>query len=220
MARRVPIYLALDIAVVLALYLVSPVTRSAILGIEWWYWPITYVPFALLTIFERSDAPLVFNKELDAGLLIGYSLLLWIVLLGLHSLLDHTLPPAYPSCFPPQESNYFAIVLNGIHAGLSEEPQKACLINCVALIFQRPCHLRIRNHSLIYRVDENGKRDILWAGGIISVAIWAFIHVPLACYDLKNLTIAFCMGIGMFFVLMRTRDLRPLILAHILLDIL
>jgi membrane protease YdiL (CAAX protease family) len=125
----------------------------------------------------------------------------------------------YSPCFPPQENNFFAAILGVSHAGLSEEPLKAFITNAVAWILQRPFQLRIGNRSFTYRVDRNKKRDVMWAAGIIAVAVWALLHIPLACYDLLSVTIAFITGIILFFLLVRTRDLRLVIVIHALYDL-
>jgi membrane protease YdiL (CAAX protease family) len=214
----VPIYLAVDLGIIATLYSLFSAARQVLVGTALWYWPILYIPFGLLFFFERSDAPFVFNKMMGKWRLVGLSIVLTCILLAMRAFfitVASALPFEYSPCFPPTEP-FVAGVLGTIHAGLSEEPFKAFWINAIALVLQNRFRFRIGKYSLNYQLKI--KRDAIWIAGIISVGFWAVLHVPLACYLIFDFTVAFVAGLVLFVALLRTRDLRLVIIAHVLYD--
>lgn len=217
-ARWVPIYLAADLAILAVLYFLYPLARVILVGTAQWYWPVIYIPFASLIYFERSDAPFVFNKMMKAWRLAAYSILLTLILLGIREFLVTTLPLEFSPCTVQPETSFFGAILSATHAGLSEEPFKAFGVNGIALVLQHRFRFRVGKRSLDYQLSI--KRDMIWIGGIISVGIWALLHVPLACFHVFDFTIAFAIGLVLFVALVRTCDLRLIIVAHVLYNLL
>lgn len=218
-ARWVPVYLVVDISIIAVLYVFFPLARLVLVEVPLWYWPVVYIPFALLTFFEKSDVPLTFNEKMKMKRLLGYLTVLTVGLLLMRKLLVATLPLTYLVQFDGNWATFVISVLGSLHAGLSEEPFKAFWTNWIGSVLQRRFHLRIGRHPLTYQLNRIGKRDVVWVAGIISTVAWVYLHVLLAGYRLPDFILAIFAGIVLFFALMRTRDLRLIIVAHVLYDL-
>jgi membrane protease YdiL (CAAX protease family) len=208
--RQVLLYLALDILIVGVLCLSNALIRDSLAQMPLWYWPLLYVPFALLARFENANAPLIFNRGMRKRRIVASVLLVWALLLGLFFFLYAILSyMPYMSRFQlalPFVNAFISSVLLNLHAGLSEEPFKIFWINAVAWIFRRKAW------------TDSAKRDLLWIGATVSILFWDFLHVLLSHYTLFEFTVAFFVGLLLFLAVLRTGNLVVAIGAHALYD--
>ena len=211
-ARRVSLYLTLDVAIVITLCIFDPIVRVALLQMPLWYWPLIYVPFILLARFENPNSPLVFNgaarkRTITAAILLTLASLL-VVFYFLHTILYY-MPLTYRfQILQPLATALVSSLLLNLHAGLSEEPFKIFWINVIAWVFQR----KVRTDS--------GRRDLLWAAATISILFWDFLHFVSSHYSLFEFTATFFVGLLLFIAVLRTRNLIVAIVAHTLYDFL
>jgi membrane protease YdiL (CAAX protease family) len=209
-ARQVLLYLALDISIVGILYLSNPLIRDSLTQLPLWYWPLLYIPFALLARFENPNAPLIFNRRMSKRSMAASVMLVWALLLGLFFFLYAILSyMPYMSRFQlalPFVNAFISSVLLNLHAGLSEEPFKIFWINAVAWVFRRKVW------------TDSAKRDLLWIGATASILFWDFLHVLLSHYTLFEFTVAFFVGLLLFLAVLRTGNLVVAIGAHALYD--
>jgi membrane protease YdiL (CAAX protease family) len=209
-ARQVLLYLVLDISIVAILCLYDPLIRDTFAQIPLWYWPLLYVPFALLARFENPDAPLVFNRRVRKRTIAASVLLVWALLLGVFSFLYAILSyMPYMSRFQialPFVNAFVSSLLLNLHSGLSEEPFKIFWINAIAWIFRRKAW------------TDSAKRDLLWIGATASILFWDFLHVLLSHYTLFEFTVGFFVGLLLFLAVLRTGNLFVAIAAHALYD--
>jgi len=206
MARQVPLYLALDISIIVIVCVFDPLARDALTQLPIWYWPLLYVPFALLAKFENANAPLVFNRRETKRTLAASILLVWATLLGmfffLYAILSYM---PYMSRFQlalPVVGALTSSVLLNLHAGLSEEAFKVFWINAIARVFQR----KVRTDS--------GRRDLLWTAATVSILFWDLLHVVLSDYTLFEFTVTFFVGLLLYLAVLRTGNLIVAIAAH------
>lgn len=99
---------------------------------------------------------------------------------------------------------YLPGVFGAIIASLTEEPLKVCMINALALVLGR-----------VHRRGFNQSRR-LWIAGLISVAIWALLHVPYMHYGLVEITSTFLQGLTMFYIIYKRRSIFPAVYVHLL----
>jgi membrane protease YdiL (CAAX protease family) len=209
-ARQVPLYLALDISILIIICIFDPIIRVALVQMPLWYWPLVYIPFVLLAKFENPNAPLVFNRRGRKRTTVASILLVWALLEGvfvfLYAVLTY-MPYMYRFQLAlPIANAFIASVLLNLHAGLSEEPLKIFWINVIAWVFQRKMR------------TDSGKRDLLWVGATGSILFWDFLHVILSRYSLFEFTVTFFVGLLLFLAVLRTRNLIVAIAAHALYD--
>jgi membrane protease YdiL (CAAX protease family) len=208
--RQVLVYLALDISIVVILCLCDPLIRDAFAQVPLWYWPLLYVPFALLARFENPNAPLIFNRGMRKRTMAASALLIWALLLGVFTFLYAILSyMPYMSRFQlalPVVNAFVSSALLNLHAGLSEEPFKVFWINGIAWVFRRKAW------------TDSAKRDLLWVGGTASILFWDYLHVLLSNYTLFEFTVAFFVGLLLFLAVLRTGNLLVAIAAHALYD--
>jgi membrane protease YdiL (CAAX protease family) len=209
-AHQVLLYLVLDISIVVILCLCNPLVRAGLVQLPLWYWPLLYIPFALLTRFENPNAPLVFNRSMRKRTIAASVLLVWALLLGVFSFLYAILSyMPYMSRFQlalPLVNAFVSGLLLNLHAGLSEEPFKIFWINAIAWVSRRKAW------------TESARRDLLWIGATASILFWDFLHVLLSHYSLFEFTVAFFVGLLLFLAVLRTGNLVVAIAAHALYD--
>jgi membrane protease YdiL (CAAX protease family) len=209
-AHQVLLYLVLDVSIVAILCLCNPLARAGFVQLPLWYWPLLYIPFALLARFENPNAPLIFNRRVRKRMITASTLLVWALLLGVFFFL-YAILSYMPYMFRfqlalPFVTAFISSLLLNLHAGLSEEPFKVFWINAIGWFF-RP---KVRTVS--------AGRDLLWIGAVVSILFWDFLHVVLSHYSLFEFTVAFFVGLLLYLAVLRTGNLVVAIAAHTLYD--
>ncbi len=202
--RRIVVYLVADLALLVTLFVFDSTVRSRIMSLPVWYWPVMFIPFGLLTVFDNSNAPLVFNVRLSSQRILGYSIATCTVLAVVTILLGSALPKFE---YPAVQGDLIGAVALSINAGVSEEAFKISIINIIARNLQRSAQNRI------------AKRDYLWISGICAVTAWAYLHVAISGYSMLQFTLALFGGFILYVALIRTKNVEVVMLSHILYDI-
>jgi hypothetical protein len=173
----------------------------------WWGFVASFASLVFLAAKEhRANLPLPFIDDIALDVFLG-TFLVAIFAFGTMPYLVGLFHP-YLRRIPLAFVNYGGMITSA-HAGIFEESLKVMLTNLVPMGLQKKFEWA--------RLERKG-RIIVYVAGTCAVILWASLHVPLRGYDLDFVVTASLAGMVCFFLILRTRNYLPIVVAHFLYD--
>lgn len=203
--RKMP-YLILCEAAATALIYFS--NQRSLLVTRWWYFALGFVMLVLLAALEhRPELPLPFADHLTSTELVSLPLLGFAVMF-LGDIVTALVFEHLQGLSLASVSNY-GLGLS-LHAGISEESFKVGLTN-IPVIVLRKRFFKTRSRKM--------DSAIIILVGTGAVAVWAWMHVQFANFSPESTFAAFLGGMGLFLILLASKNYLPLVAGHTLYDL-